>query len=75
MEQVISPKLLEFRSLIAAIRAETILMKKVILSQEEEIEETEILHKFDSVAANQVFSTLINLVNYQLYGWRELIDE
>ncbi len=75
MEKSTSPELLEFRSLMAAIRAESDLMKKVILSKEEEKEENEILCKFNSVIEAQVFSTIFNLVIYQVRGWRELIDE
>lgn len=75
MEQAISPELLEFRGLTAAIRAESDLMKKVILSKEEEKEENEILCKFNSMAETQVLSTIVNIAIYQLRGWRELIDE
>jgi Ni,Fe-hydrogenase maturation factor len=75
MEQKITPELLEFRELIAGIRAETDLMKKVILSEEEEKEENEILCKFRSVVETQVFSTIVKLAIYQLREWRELIDE
>ena len=75
MEQAISPELLEFRGLTAAIRTESDLMKKVILSKEEEKEENEILCKFNSMAETQVLSTIVNIAIYQLRGWRELIDE
>lgn len=75
MEQTISLELLEFRGLMAAIKTESDLMKKVILSEMEEKEENAILCKFNSVVDAQVFSTIINLAIYQLRGWRELIDE
>lgn len=75
MEHATSPKLDEFHSLIAAIRAESDLMKKVILSEEEEKEENEILGKFNSVVEIQVSTIITNLAVYQLIGWRELIDE
>ena len=75
MEQTISLELLEFRGLMAAIKTESNLMKKVILSEMEEKEENAILCKFNSVVDAQVFSTIINLAIYQLRGWRELIDE
>ena len=75
MEQTTTPEFLEFRGLMAAIRTKTALLQKMILSEEEEKEETEILSKFDSAIQAQVFSTLTNLVLYQLRGWRELIDE
>ena len=42
MEKTISPELLEFRGLMTAIRTESDVMKKVILSAEEEKEENEI---------------------------------
>ena len=75
MEQTIDSKLNDFRDVMAAIRIETDLMKKVILSEEEEKEENEILRRFNAVVETQVFSTLINLAVYQLRGWRELVDE
>ena len=75
MEQIVTPEYLEFRSLMAAIRTETVFLQKMILSEEEEKEETEILGKFDGVIQVQVFSTITNLALYQLRGWRELIDE
>lgn len=75
MERTMTPELLEFRGLMTAIRAESDLMKKAILSKEEEKEENEILCKFNSMVEAQVFSTIFNLVIYQLRGWRELIDE
>lgn len=75
MEQTISLELLEFRGLMAAIKTESDLMKKVILSEMEEKEENAILCKFNSVVDAQVFSTIINHAIYQLRGWRELIDE
>ena len=75
MEQTITPELLEFRRLMAAIRTESDLMKAVILSEEEEKEENEILYKFRSVVEIQVLSTIVKLAIYQLSDWRELIDE
>lgn len=75
MEKTISPKLLEFRGLMTAIRTESDLMKKVILSEEEEKEENEIMGKFKSVVEAQIFSTISKLAFYQLCEWRELIDE
>ena len=65
----------EFLDLMNAIRMETVLLLQTILSAEEEKEENEILNKFDNVIQTQVFSTLTNLVIYQLRGWRELSDE
>lgn len=75
MEQTITLELSEFRCLMNAIRTETAFLQRMILSEEEEREETEILSKFDSVIQVQVFSTMTNLTLYQLRGWRELIDE
>jgi hypothetical protein len=75
MEQTITPELSEFRGLMAMIREEFALMKKAVLSDEEEKEENEILSKFNSVVETQVFSTIFNIALYQLRGWRELIDE
>lgn len=75
MEQTVTPELLEFRGLMAAVRTETDLMKKAILSEEEEKEENEILSKFNSVVETQVLSTIVKLATYQLRDWRELIDE
>lgn len=75
MEQAKSPELLEFRSLMTAIRTESALLQKLLLSEEEGKEETEILSEFDSAVQGQAFSTLTNLTLYQLRGWRELIDE
>lgn len=75
MEQTESPELLEFHGLMTAIRTESALLQKVMLSEEEVKEENEILREFDSAIQAQIFSTLTNLVLYQLRGWRELIDE
>lgn len=75
MEQTITLELSEFRCLMNTIRTETAFLQRMILSEEEEREETEILSKFDSVIQVQVFSTMTNLTLYQLRGWRELIDE
>lgn len=70
-----SSELLEFRSLITAIKTEIELLKEVVLSETEEKEENEILCRFITVVETQVFSTLYNLAIYQLRGWRELINE
>lgn len=75
MGQIDNKELLEFRSLIAAIKSEIELIKEVVLSDKEEKEENEILCKFISVVETQVFSTFYNLAVYQLRGWRELINE
>ena len=75
MEQTKNLQLPEFRCLMTAIRMESVLLQKTILSEEEEKEENEILSKFESTIKTQAFSTLNNLVLYQLRGWRELIDE
>lgn len=75
MEQTSTMQLNEFRELINAIRSETVFLLQAIVSSEDEKEENEILTKFDNVIQTQVFSTLTNLVLYQLRGWRELIDE
>jgi len=75
MKQTIMPELLEFRGLMTAIRTESDLMKKAILSEEEEKEEKEILCKFNSLVETQVYSTIVKLAIYQLHEWRELIDE
>jgi hypothetical protein len=74
MEQTISPELLEFHGLMTAIRTESALLQKMILSEEDGKEETEILSEFDSAIQAQAFSTLTNLALYQLRGWRGLID-
>ena len=75
MEQTSTMELNGFRDLMNAIRTETVFLLQTILSAEDEKEEGEILSKFDNVIQTQVFSTLTNLVIYQLRGWRELIDE
>jgi hypothetical protein len=75
MEQTSTVQLNEFRELINAIRSETVFLLQTIVSAEDEKEEGEILSKFDNAIQTQVFSTLTNLVIYQLRGWRELIDE
>ena len=75
MEQTITPELLEFRGLMSAIRTESDLMKKVILSEDEEKEENEIMCKFRSMVETQVYSTIVKLAIYQLSEWRDLIDE
>jgi len=75
MEQTTSPELLEFKDLITAIRAQSALLKQVIISEAEVKIENDILSEFDSAIQAQIFSTLTNLVLYQLRGWRELIDE
>lgn len=74
MEQPVSPELLEFRGLITAIRKESAALQKMILSEAEGKEEIETLRAFDSAVQSQTFSTLTNLVLYQLRGWRGLID-
>lgn len=74
MEQGENGKLPELRSLIAAIRAASFKLRDTALSEEEAREESEIFSEFDAVVHTQAFSTLNNLVNYQLYGWRELTD-
>ncbi len=61
-------------SLITAIREESCKLRDTPLSEEEAGEESEIFCEFDAVVHAQAFSTLNNLVNYQLYGWRELTD-
>lgn len=75
MDQKTALDLPAFRELMAAIRTESERMKKVILSEEEEKEENEILCKFKSVVEVQVYSTMMNIVKYQVQEWRELIDE
>lgn len=75
MEQIISPELLEFRGLMTEIKTESDLMKKGILSDEEEKEENEILCKFKSMVETQILNTIAKLAIYQLREWRELIDE
>lgn len=75
MEQTSTTELNELRELINAIRSETVFLLQTIVSSEDEKEENEILTKFDNVIQTQVFSTLTNLVLYQIRGWRELIDE
>ena len=75
MKQEKSPKLLEFRSLMASIRTESASLRKMITSEEEEKEANNILDEFDGAIQTQACSTLINLVAYQVRGWRELVDE
>lgn len=74
MEQSEEPEITEFRSLVDAIRAESALLKNVILNKEEEEEEMKILDDFDNTVQIQVYSTINNLVKYQLDEWRELVD-
>jgi len=74
MEQTISPELLEIRGLMTVIRTESALLQKMILSEDNGKEETEILRAYDSAIQAQAFSTLTNLVLYQIRGWRGLID-
>jgi hypothetical protein len=59
---------------MTAIREDSVFLKQMILSEEDEKEEIEILSKFDSEIQAQAFSTLTNLALYQLRGWRGLID-
>lgn len=75
MDKTKSPELLEFHGLMTAIRTESASLLKMVLSEEEMAEETDVLSEFDSAIQAQIFSTLTNLVLYQLRGWRELIDE
>lgn len=76
MEKTISSELSEFRSLIAAIREEAALLKNTVLSEEEvEKEESELLQKYDGLLRNHAVSTLSILSQYQLGGWRDIIDE
>lgn len=74
MEQTISPELLEIRGLMTVIRTESALLQKMILSEDNGKEETKILRAYDSAIQAQAFSTLTNLVLYQIRGWRGLID-
>ncbi len=75
MEQEKNPEITEFHSLMAAIRTESALLRKVISSEEEAEEESKILSEFDGTVQAQVFGTLNHLVRYQLDGWMELIDD
>lgn len=70
-----NPDLLEFRGLMAAIREESELLKKLILSEEEEREASRILSEFGDGIQVQAISTLSNLAAYQCHGWRELVDD
>lgn len=64
----------EFHSLIAAIRAQADVLKKMILTEEEKQEWNKILTDFDNTIQAQVYSTFYHLSMYQLEGWRELVD-
>lgn len=75
MEQGEKSEIAEFRSLMAAIRAESDLLKKTILTEEEATEELKILSEFDGAIQTQVFGTLNHLIEYQMNGWMELIDD
>lgn len=74
MERSEESKISEFHSRMAAIRAEFDSLKKVVLSKEEEQEESKMLSDFDSAVQTQVFGTLEHLMAYQINGWRELAD-
>jgi len=74
VKQEENSEITEFRTLLAAIRTESALLKKAILTEEEESEESKIFNEFDQTVLVQVFSTLNHLTNYQVYGWRELFD-
>ena len=74
MIQERNTEIVEFHSLMAAIRRESAELKKVILTKDEEEEGRKIFVEFDEAIQNQVFSTLNYLVKYQLNGWRELVD-
>lgn len=69
-----SAEMKELQRLTSAIRTELASLKQGILSEEEEAEENKIFNDFDQTVLVQVFSTLDHLVNYQGYGWRELVD-
>ena len=75
MKQEENPEVTNLRTLLAAIQTESALLKKVILTEEEEAEASKIFNKFDEAIQAQVFSTLNHLSNYQAYGWRTLADE
>lgn len=75
MDKTKSPELIEFKVLMSDIREQTALLKNLVLSEEDVIEETKALEEFNSAIKAQIFSTLNNLIIYQLRGWRELIDE
>ena len=75
MDKTKSPELIDFEVLMSNIREQTALLKNLVLSEEDIIEETKALEEFNSAIKAQIFSTLNNLIIYQLRGWRELIDE
>lgn len=74
MEQTNSPKLLEFRDLMTAIRVESASLQNKILLSETEKEGSEILNEFDNKIQTLAYSILTYLVDYQSYGWRALFD-
>jgi hypothetical protein len=74
MKQEENPEITEFQTLLTAIQTESNLLKKLFLTKEEREEESKIINEFDTTIQSQVFSTLNNLVMYQLEGWRELVD-
>lgn len=75
MEQEKNPELLEFRDRMAEIREKSVALQKTVLSEEEEKEENQILGELDNAIQVQTFSSLQNLVLYQIRGWKAVIDE
>lgn len=72
MDQENNSGIVEFRSLMTAIRTESDALKEWISSKKINEEENKILNIFDNAIRTQVFGTLDHLKVYQLYEWRKL---
>lgn len=75
MENAANHELVEFQNLAAAIRNEAAALKNTVLSEEEEKEANDILSAFGSAIKTQSFSTLNNIILYQMRGWKEVLYE
>ena len=75
MEEENHSEIAEFNRLMSAIQAESTSLKKVILTEDEATEKAKILSEFDGTVQVQVFGTLNHLIQYQMNGWKELIND
>ena len=65
----------EMRSLLDLIKIESLKLREVFLTEEEQKEKNEISSDFDVKVQGVMYSILKNLDAYQQFGWKELIYE
>ncbi|MBW7572348.1 hypothetical protein [Caproiciproducens faecalis] len=65
----------QMKRLLAEIRKQSVLFRKVFLTEQELLEEQKTAEAYDSKMKWTVPFTLHNLEAYQRSGWKELIDK